>query len=141
MCVCVFTHAFNRLWSLLRLRLSRLEDREKSSSHHTCIIMTLHHHRHHHHHHRHHHHRHPDVVAVVSLGGTLASSSCEAMKLSWLTFTRSEAVTTVTIRFSRRPTRFPMSSSSRSLVSCRTTRSDKSFGGGGTTKPAKQQSC
>lgn len=48
---------------------------------------------------------------------TFASSSCEAMKLSWLTLTRSEAVTTVTMRFSSRPTRFPTSSSSRSLAS------------------------
>ena len=48
---------------------------------------------------------------------TLASSSCDAMKFSWLTLTRSEAVTTVTMRFSSRPTRFPTSSSSRSLAS------------------------
>jgi len=64
-----------------------------------------------------------EIVAISPSHGhtnefsTLASSSCEAMKLSWLTFTRSEAVTTVTMRFSSRPTRFPTSSSSRSLAS------------------------
>lgn len=52
---------------------------------------------------------------------TLASSSCVAMKFSWLMFTRSKAVTTVTMRFSRRPTRLPTSSSSLSLASCQTT--------------------
>lgn len=71
------------------------------------------------------------IIIAISHGhgrfnelSTLASSSCEAMKLSWLTFTRSEAVTTVTMRFSSLPTRFPTSSSSRSLASYWMTRSE-----------------
>lgn len=106
------THAFRRPWSLFRLLLSRLEERENSSSHHTYQHQT----RRQHHHHPHHH----DLTAI----STLASSSCEAMKLSWLTFTMSDAVTTVTMRFSRRPTRFPTSSSSRSFASYQTAEND-----------------
>lgn len=102
------THTFNRLWSLLRLWLSRLEDRENSSSHHTCHKTSRYHHPHHYH---------PSCCSLYHQHRTFASSSCEAMKLSWLTLTRSEAVTTVTMRFSSRPTRFPTSSSSRSLAS------------------------
>lgn len=71
------------------------------------------------------------IIITISHGhghrnelSTLASSSCEAMKLSWLTFTRSEAVTTVTMRFSSLPTRFPTSSSSRSLASYWTAQSE-----------------
>lgn len=71
------------------------------------------------------------IIIAISHGhgrfnelSTLASSSCEAMKLSWLTFTRSEAVTTVTMRFSSLPTRFPTSSSSRSLASYWMTQSE-----------------
>lgn len=101
------THAFRRPWSLFRLLLSRLEERENSSSHHTYQHQTCRC-RHPHHHH----------LTAIS---TLASSSCEAMKLSWLTFTMSDAVTTVTMRFSSRPTRFPTSSSSRSFASYCTT--------------------
>lgn len=65
------THAFRRPWSLFRLLLSRLEERENTSSHHTYQHQTRRQHRHHHH---------PlnDLTAI----STLASSSCEAMKLS-----------------------------------------------------------
>lgn len=108
------THAFRRPWSLFRLLLSRLEERENSSSHHTYQHQTRCCCRHHPPHHRH-------YLTAIS---TLASSSCEAMKLSWLTFTMSDAVTTVTMRFSSRPTRFPTSSSSRSFASCCTTEKD-----------------
>lgn len=107
------THAFRRPWSLFRLLLSRLEERENSSSHHTYQHQTRG--CHHHPHHRRH------YLTAIS---TLASSSCEAMKLSWLTFTMSDAVTTVTMRFSSRPTRLPTSSSSRSFASYCTTEND-----------------
>lgn len=59
------THTFNRLWSLLRLWLSRLEDRENSSSHHTCHKVRRYHHPHHCHPPAALHHRQPYLCFVL----------------------------------------------------------------------------